>query len=303
MTGSGEKENVDEGAERLATREYWDSVHRDERDHGPLEMPGAGGGELAGDSPAGARRGLLDNHAWEVFWRVLLARHLPRRPGLRALEIGSAPGFNALRFRDLLGYQPYGLEYSEDGVALNREVFRRHGLAPEQVIPGDLFDPEVRRPWRESFGVVTSFGFIEHFTDPREALVCHLELLEPGGILVVTVPNLRGLYGPGLRLLAPGVFETHNLEVMKPPVLRRVCEECGVETLYCGYVGTVNLGVISARSGRLRQACRKGLHRLQAGLNLLLNTASPDRWLPSSGFSPYVAYIGRKPGGASAPTA
>jgi 2-polyprenyl-3-methyl-5-hydroxy-6-metoxy-1,4-benzoquinol methylase len=44
---------------------------------------------------------------------------------------------------------------------------------------------------REAFDVVLSGGFIEHFTDVAAIVQKHLQLLKPGGRLVVMIPNLK----------------------------------------------------------------------------------------------------------------
>ena len=45
------------------------------------------------------------------------------------------------------------------------------------------------------FDVVMSRGFIEHFDEPSSVVDRHLDLLKPGGLLVVSIPNLRGVNG------------------------------------------------------------------------------------------------------------
>jgi 2-polyprenyl-3-methyl-5-hydroxy-6-metoxy-1,4-benzoquinol methylase len=42
---------------------------------------------------------------------------------------------------------------------------------------------------------VISFGFIEHFDNPENVIQKHLDLLKPGGILIVGVPNFTGIHG------------------------------------------------------------------------------------------------------------
>jgi len=37
-------------------------------------------------------------------------------------------------------------------------------------------------------------GFIEHFDEPVGVVVRHLDLLKPGGILLLGVPNYGGIY-------------------------------------------------------------------------------------------------------------
>ena len=44
------------------------------------------------------------------------------------------------------------------------------------------------------FHIVYSLGFIEHFKELNIVVKKHTELLKPGGILLLGVPNLGGIY-------------------------------------------------------------------------------------------------------------
>ena len=107
--------------------------------------------------------------------------------GLRAIEIGAGRGLNGFLFAErgarvtLLDLEPLPLEQA-------RTLFTAHGLEVETVL-GDVFDlpAELRGP----FDVSMSYGLCEHFLGERRlgVVAAHLELLRPGGLALLGVPN------------------------------------------------------------------------------------------------------------------
>src|SRR5262249_24507945 len=132
---------------------------------------------------------LLQRHHDALYWNHLLKKHLPDVRGARFLEVGSAPGTTLVKHNQMLGCVPFGVEYSEPGVEANRQVFRAHGLDPNNVILSDFFAEDFQAQYRESFDVVYSAGFIEHFTDVGHVVNNHINLLKRGGYLIVGIPN------------------------------------------------------------------------------------------------------------------
>ena len=112
--------------------------------------------------------------------------------GAKVLEVGSAPGWHLVRLNQTFGFIPYGIEYSESGVELNREVFILHNINPDNVIHADFLSDEFHEQYKGYFDIAISRGFIEHFTDIEDIIEKHINLLTKGGYLIVSIPNLRG---------------------------------------------------------------------------------------------------------------
>jgi SAM-dependent methyltransferase len=73
-----------------------------------------------------------------------------------------------------------------------------------------------------SFDFVYSIGLIEHFDDPRPIVRRHVEMVKPGGTVMIAIPNYGGLYGRLQRWLDPANLGIHNLGLMSKEALEGV---------------------------------------------------------------------------------
>jgi SAM-dependent methyltransferase len=286
----------------LSEKEYWDSVYKVGEDY-----------RLPPDRPAPvslkrrALRGLkkrlsprtlqhMSSYADYLFWSVLLKKHLPPMTGARILEIGSAPGDVLVDFAQRLGMEPFGVEYSEEGAEVNRRLFKAHGLNPDHVIPADLFAEDFQNRYRGAFDVVYSGGFIEHFSNPRDAIDKHLNLLADGGYLIVLIPNLRGLNYVLTSVFARHLIAIHNLAIMKLREFRKLFDDARLIPVTCAYYGTFTFDLFSdeARPEMATQKALAVVHHAQPVLNLAFRRLFGDRGAETGWTSPYLIYIGRK---------
>jgi SAM-dependent methyltransferase len=233
------------------------------------------------------------SHADRVLWDELLPTFLEGPAGRSVLEIGSAPGRNLVRLHRRFGLDPWGVEYSHQGAELNRQRFVALGLDPAQVLELDVFSEEFLERCADRFDVVFSMGFIEHFTDPAAAVRRHIAACKPGGLIVVTVPNMRGLNLGLTTLFDASLVPLHNLELMDRDVLAATFPPDQVELLFCEHYGTLDLGAFTTPHP-LRRWLLRGLRLTQRGVSGALARlpagARPEhRWL-----SPFLAYVGRR---------
>jgi 2-polyprenyl-3-methyl-5-hydroxy-6-metoxy-1,4-benzoquinol methylase len=110
----------------------------------------------------------------------VLARYA--RPGVRAADLGSGPGAMADRLRSL----------GCDVVAVDRDS---HGFKAQVLHLSLDFDQAdfASRIGAASFGIVTAIEVIEHVESPIGFLRNIGRLISPGGIAVVTTPNVDSL--------------------------------------------------------------------------------------------------------------
>jgi SAM-dependent methyltransferase len=107
---------------------------------------------------------------------------LVKRAGrdIRVLDIGAGIGTFLAMGRDRFGWKAMGTEVSTSAIRIARE---RHGLELTLGDAGDLSLP------RGSFDLVTLWHVLEHVPSPSRTLkLCH-DLLRPGGLLAIAVPN------------------------------------------------------------------------------------------------------------------
>ena len=205
-------------------------------------------------------------------------------PPARVIELGSAPGRLLLRWRELFGYDVFGVDTSHSGLALQRDLFARYGLDESHSIHADFLDPAFQSRHARAYDIVSSAGLIEHFSDPRGAVRAHAALLRPGGLLVVSIPNFAGVYR---YLVKPAYVAMHNVEIMQLARFRALFDFPDLNMCFCGYYGGVNLGLAYDRDSRFTRL----LLRVQLIANLLMGAipVRETRWL-----SPYLLFIGRK---------
>lgn len=141
------------------------------------------------DFAAGYRR-LQERHWWfrcrSKVLRTLLGR-LPWRSGATVLEVGPGPG------HDLGAVYPRGVVLTglEADPGLAEQA---RGPGAYEVHCGTLEGIPAALLGR-SFDVVAMFDVLEHIEDDRGALRRCAELLNPGGLVLVTVPAYDWMWG------------------------------------------------------------------------------------------------------------
>ena len=158
---------------------------------------------------------------------------LPATKGLTILEVGGAYGEYLLYLTRRFDYKAYSLDYSHIGNEQTLETFSKAGL-PVEVFERDLFSDNSDLP---QFDIVYSLGFIEHFDEPEKVVAKHLDLLKPGGILLLGVPNYAGIYQPVLKRLAPSIAQTHNMQIMNIENWKIFEEKYSLQPVFKGYIG------------------------------------------------------------------
>ena len=159
--------------------------------------------------------------------------YLPKNNHLSILEIGGAPGQYLAYMHNNFGYDIHCLDYSDIGCRKTEENFKILNIQGK-VYQEDLFSEYLPLP---QFDIVYSLGFVEHFSDLKAVIHKHLNLLKPGGILLVGVPNFLGINHFFLKRLAPGLLSKHNLLTMDIINWKSFEDKFNLKPLFRGYVG------------------------------------------------------------------
>lgn len=244
---------------------------------------------------------LTDREFWEHRWRSrsaagrfervhpgvmpfhpLFSKVLPR--DCSYVEVGCAPGRHMVYFNRYFDYRVAGIDFVSGDIS-------RRTLDANQVEGYRLYQMDFLEELPPArFDVVASFGFVEHFTDLKEVIARHVALVNPGGYVVIAVPNFR--WGQYLirRVLDPASLGRHNLEAMKCPVIRRILVGLGArEIIYCGYYRTFEVWI---QREDLPRSVIQGVGLFNAGFQRLARWLRVDN-LPNRFFSPYCVTIAR----------
>ncbi len=279
--------------DRLTEEAYWDSQYEPAASSVAPTPPARTKG-LLGRLLGPRLRDLVQDYREHLVWNVLYPRYLPRRAGAKLLEVGSAPGTHLVQVHKSYGFDCYGVEYTPRGAELNRKVFRLNGLDPANVIHADFFSPEFQTRYRGYFDIVLSRGFIEHFRDVDRVLSAHLNVIAPGGMLAVTIPNLRGINYGLAWFFCKELLPLHNLDIMNGERFSKLFEAQGLIPLFCGYYGGFSFHVVDNRpagfKGPVRDVCAKAQLVVNAAYRVFLKHGGAEhRW-----FSSHLAFIGVK---------
>ena len=155
-----------------------------------------------------------------VYARRLL-RLEPFRGAGRLLEIGANVGGFLFVAREL-GWEGVGVEPVAVCAAWARET---HGLdVREGTLEGVALDGEL-------FDVIYANAVFEHLVSPRAVLTAAVELLRPGGVVLIDTVNwdsyTRRFIGAEWKLVDPRMHYC----LYTPSTLRKLCEDRGLQVI------------------------------------------------------------------------
>lgn len=161
--------------------------------------------------------------------------YLPVNSSFHILEIGGSPGRYLIYMAKKFKYHVHSLDYSKIGNEQTIKTMNAAGI-PIKVYERDLFSENFNKDM-QLFDIVYSLGFVEHFEDLNIVVKKHTELLKPGGILLLGVPNLGGIYRFFLKKTAPQHLGIHNLNSMNINNWIKFENELNLIPLFRGYIG------------------------------------------------------------------
>jgi 2-polyprenyl-3-methyl-5-hydroxy-6-metoxy-1,4-benzoquinol methylase len=184
-------------------------------------------------------------------------------PSGRLLDIGCATG-DFLWAAHERGYLVEGLELSQWSSRLARE----RGLTVHQEYL-DGFAPK----HRGEYDLVTLWGVIEHFANPRREIQNIAELLRPGGIVAIWTGNVNSVTS---RLLGRKwwYWQGQHIQYFTKTSLRRLVEDVGLESVatklypFTASLETMSNSLRRYRSRGLLLSVLKPLFRLRSTWNL-----------------------------------
>lgn len=193
---------------------------------------------------------LTDRQFWSNYWEsktglavavganYLFHKQLQQIVGDKqvktALELGGFPGYYSIFLKKYLNVKATLMDYFVHRGIL-KSVIEKNGLSETdiEVIEADLFTYK----GTERFDLVLSCGLIEHFEDTKDIIYRHVQFLNPGGTLFITLPNFTGVNGWVQQNFDPQNYSKHNIKTMNPAFLASVARDLGLQNVSVSYFG------------------------------------------------------------------
>jgi len=161
-------------------------------------------------------------------------KYLPKNSDFKFLEIGCSPGRWLIYFNNEFNYQITGVEYTEIGAKLSRENLKTSNIAGN-MLNEDIFRASLPK---ESFNVVFSYGFLEHFQDSENVIKTHWNLIKKGGYIILIIPNFKN----SINYLVQRLIDKENIKKHKLISAENLKEYfnnsiADGEILFSGYAG------------------------------------------------------------------
>jgi SAM-dependent methyltransferase len=151
-----------------------------------------------------------------------------------AVELGGFPGYYSIFLKKYLQTKTTLVDFFIHP-RIFEELVRFNDLQPEDinVIQADLFNSTPK----EKFDLVLSCGLIEHFNDTKDIIERHVPFIDSDGVLLISLPNFRGVNGWFQRNFDRYNYDKHNINSMDPVLLKKIFKELGFNNIECGYYG------------------------------------------------------------------
>ena len=220
-----------------------------------------------------------------VAFSALFDRYVPRAgPNATCFEVGCYPGNFLIHFGRRFGYRASGIDATPLVLDRMRQYLEAHDVVVHRLYQGDFFTFDSPEP----YDLVCSFGFVEHFERFEDVLGRHVDLVKPGGTLVVSCPNFRGLQYVLHRVLDGANLQRHVLRAMDVGRWRRLLEARGMQIVHDGYHGTMDFWSDSPAQTPYHKSAARFVRRVAQTLDRRFH------W-PNRLTSPHLISISRKP--------
>lgn len=160
-----------------------------------------------------------------------------------ALEIGCAPGKWLSFIAKTFDSKVTGIEYVAPAAQKTIENLEMQHIQNYRIITGDFFKHELK----ETFDLVISLGFIEHFSNYESVLDEQLKLVSKNGFLVVGIPRFKGInymVQKGIDYFIQNkLIVSHNLSTMNLEVFESFAKKNSLQVITNTFIGGFEPGL------------------------------------------------------------
>jgi len=187
--------------------------------------------------------GFTDREFWKSYWEKYEFEKVPSKVPFQKflsklrnkdsfIEIGGFPGIFSAYFYSK-GYKKVSLLDFYIDEAIVRKCEKINSLPENTIhcIEADFFTYSTK----DQYDLVFSFGFIEHFQDTKDVLQRHVSMLANQGRLLIILPNFKGLNGLVQYLFDKENLKAHNLDCMKPALLKSIALALNLKNITVEY--------------------------------------------------------------------
>lgn len=211
-------------------------------------------------------------------------RYLVADPQKTVLEIGCADSSFLCYLSKKFGYKACGLDFTES-INRTKDLFKFNSLPEPILYREDFFK------WRpdKKFDVVCSFGFIEHFENISDTISRHVDLIVPGGKLLITLPHFA--HGQYLLhwLIDRENLKKHNTKIMNLDSIRYVFSDLPVKVDYLSYYKTFGFWTERTEMAAWERFLNWSILKFGKIINKIFGYDKPN-----SLFSPHIVCIATK---------
>jgi len=208
--------------------------------------------------------------------------HALQKEAKTCIEIGCYPGRFLAVFGEL-GYELFGVDLV-DNLEILPSWLKDMGYKVGTFWKMDImdFDPN------QKFDVVSSFGFMEHFTNWDQILIKHMSLVRKNGFLVLEVPNFIGVFQHWVHLkLDRANLERHYVPAMDIRKWKEILTAGGFDIIYAKYFGKFAFWTADENLTLISKLFVRILKKFRCPLNIIL---PKDTRI----YSPFCGVIARK---------
>jgi L-malate glycosyltransferase len=238
---------------------------------------------------------IVDHSYWENYFkniafskiekdnliRIWIEKYLPEGKG-DAIEIGAFPGSFLTIFGNM-GYCLHGIDRVLGIETTVPQFLKSLNYVTGAFIQNDFLAYDFKEI---KYDVVSSFGFIEHFTDWKDVIRKHADITKSGGYLILETPNFKGIVQRLIHwFLDRENFNRHIIDSMDPNKWRTILGN-DFEILYCGWFGRFKFWVDIGKRNFLQRIILRIAYFITPYLSKIL----PDH----SAYSPWCGIIARK---------
>lgn len=177
------------------------------------------------------------------------------------LDIGCAQGYLDEFMSKTLGCTVYGVDIDDQAV-------KKAKLFCESVMSGDVEELiNKKKLWDKKFDVILLADVLEHFRNPSEALTGLKRYLNPGGIFIISLPNVAHftvrfkLMCGNFTYTDTGILDNTHLQFFTVKTMKNMFKKSGLEVL--SQTASGNLACLAGRFGLFIDQLWPGLLAVQ----------------------------------------